>query len=963
MKENNFDESKNNIRSSQGFNARKSRDTMSLKASLYENRKPFQNKTTYKKGESNAPFERILNNKLELEEKEKKLRMEIKQKKKLIRKVNKSIRKDYILFFFLFLSSSFNFNYLFLPYIFLGTIYLSCLGNFNMRPKKLKYLFEIFIIGYTSYLLLFKIIVYSLIKNGNEYVITDKKDLFIDLGNCILKDLDSNFYFTMNFLPEILIILSSGYGIYISFICRLLTPNDLKEKNITNFKLSKYVFIIYILMICCTMFNLSYLSLIYILCNQIILFLCSIKYKENVIKKLLKNMIYLIILLSALQIIIMNILNIPSINSELFNENQDILDNKKYIIIKQIGLNINDNEQDTKDIIINFVGYFFSIIALLILINTNNKLRNEEKQENIEDRENGSINNNNSDNKINKLVFKKSIFYKIINNIIKFLYHPVFNFEVSRILSILWTYFYRNLFSFGILIFIFISFFSPHTKRNKCLVIFILSPMVLLSLSAFHISNITGNFTNLTKEDEVGYARLGLKKYDIVYLEYPIGHLFFIIVMFLINSVYTYEALQEEENEIYEEKVVEMQDLGSSNRLDESILSKDDNEENKIRVNRTMIDSNNYNINDSRNESDSSDSDKNIILVNSGNNRSSISNLNRIGTQRTNKDINTSQKLKKNVSIKRAPTKYTFDISFISLIKKLLLKHIDKITLIVMYFVSVYTVNAIHVILVLILVFQIIMPLKLNYCYKFNIIFFQLLYIIEFIVDLFKAKYYEQFKEYKNLLEFLIVYDEDLYSNDIEIFIYGVIYCFYFQYRTCNIESNKELLNDNKISLGEYIKLKLKNYPTIQSIIFAIGSILSHIYLWFLICIFIFFNSFYEINFIFGIKLFLFLLCCLQFIFLFQAISNSYSDIRCFKIINRIFLIFCCLNTLAVYIYQFLCKDLLNIKENILKKREEDHFFMKNLLCIKKINYIIIFYHIFCPLLSQFYLFLNQKKF
>ena len=220
----------------------------------------------------------------------------------------------------------------------------------------------------------------------------------------------------------------------------------------------------------------------------------------------------------------------------------------------------------------------------------------------------------------------------------------------------------------------------------------------------------------------------------------------------------------------------------------------------------------------------------------------------------------------------------------------------------------------------------------MNYCYKINILLFQLFYMIEFVLGLFKSKYNEELKNYKEYLEFFLVYDEDINSNDIEIFIYGVIYCFYFQYRTCNIESNKLLLGNKKISFKELIKLKIKDYPKIQAILFSIGNILSHVYLWVLIYLFIFFNCHYEINFIFGIKLFIFLLCCLQFIFLFQANSCNYSEIKCFKILNRILLSFCCLNTLAVYLYQFLCKDLLPIKEQIKEKRiEEKNFFLMNL--------------------------------
>ena len=227
-------------------------------SSQIEYKLPSQNKATFQKRESAASFERILNNKIKKQEEEERIKMEIKSKKKLLKKVNKAIRKDYLVFFFLFLSSSLNFNYLFMPFIFIGAVYLSCIGNFKFRPMRLKYFLEIFVIGYASYLLLFKIIVYSLIRNENENVTKNHKDLFIDLGVCILKNRDSNFNFCMNFLPEILIILSSGYGIIISFRSRLLTPKELRIKNITNFKLSKYAFLIYVLMVACTMFNLSY---------------------------------------------------------------------------------------------------------------------------------------------------------------------------------------------------------------------------------------------------------------------------------------------------------------------------------------------------------------------------------------------------------------------------------------------------------------------------------------------------------------------------------------------------------------------------------------------------------------------------------------------------------------------------------------------------------------------------------
>ena len=199
--------------------------------------------------------------------------------------------------------------------------------------------------------------------------------------------------------------------------------------------------------------------------------------------------------------------------------------------------------------------------------------------------------------------------------------------------------------------------------------------------------------------------------------------------------------------------------------------------------------------------------------------------------ENSSKEINAEQK-KKNI-------KFDGSFTFFSLMTKGILMHIDKITLIVMYFVSIYTVNLMHVILVSILIFQIISPGKLNYCYKVNALIFQLLYLIEFIIDLLKIKFSDFFDKHKTLLQFLIVYCEN--SNDIEIFIYGVIYCFYFQYRTCNIESIKSLLNNRKITMTEYIKIKLKNHPKVKEYLFIIANIFMHIYLWFLFIAFIFF--------------------------------------------------------------------------------------------------------------------------
>ena len=96
-------------------------------SSLIDFKNPLDNSPVYKKRESDPSFERLLNDKYRKEQEEEKIKMEVKSKKNLLKKINKSIRKDYFLLFFLFLSSSFNFNYLFLPFIVIGGIYLTCI--------------------------------------------------------------------------------------------------------------------------------------------------------------------------------------------------------------------------------------------------------------------------------------------------------------------------------------------------------------------------------------------------------------------------------------------------------------------------------------------------------------------------------------------------------------------------------------------------------------------------------------------------------------------------------------------------------------------------------------------------------------------------------------------------------------------------------------------------------------------
>ena len=121
---------------------------------------------------------------------------------------------------------------------------------------------EILSLGYAAYLLLYKIIVYSLLNSKLKSKIEDHSDGYIDFGVCVLKEPEQFYNIYLNFLPEINIIIVCGYGILVSFRCRLLKSTDKISKNITSIKITKYILFIYIVFIALTMTNFSYLSLL-----------------------------------------------------------------------------------------------------------------------------------------------------------------------------------------------------------------------------------------------------------------------------------------------------------------------------------------------------------------------------------------------------------------------------------------------------------------------------------------------------------------------------------------------------------------------------------------------------------------------------------------------------------------------------------------------------------------------------
>jgi hypothetical protein len=299
-----------------------------------------------------------------------------------------------------------------------------------------------------------------------------------------------------------------------------------------------------------------------------------------------------------------------------------------------------------------------------------------------------------------------------------------------------------------------------------------------------------------------------------------------------------------------------------------------------------------------------------------------------------------------------------------NIIKKNIFVNIDKITLIVMYFVANKEINVIHLIFVIIFMIQLLTPHFIKKLCAFIIILFQLLFLGEYIMDLLKCYFRDTFKNNLSKIQFILVYniddtDESLSKTQIEIFIYGIIYCFYIHYQLYNNEYYQKLTLDKNINMTNNIEDNLANRPLIKYILYFIGNIILEIYIWVIISCFIFFTCFFEINLLFAVKMFIFLLSVYQFCIFIQ--NHKFGEVKMDLKISHILLIYCGLNTFAVYIYQlfFFFLEVIKKEEYI---TESDHFIIKNfpnfgLTKYKNENlYYNLLPHFFTNFLSLLYL-------
>ena len=158
--------------------------------------------------DTETSFTKALLKKVKIEEEEENMKKLMKKTQKLISQIKSLSRKDFIVFFFILVSCGLNYNYSFLPFVLISIIYYFAIESISSRVLKLKYLLEIYFVGYASYLFIYKVSIYSLIRNNT--ISTQKmNEFFINFGVITLKDKDSYPYFFLNFLPELIIIAAS----------------------------------------------------------------------------------------------------------------------------------------------------------------------------------------------------------------------------------------------------------------------------------------------------------------------------------------------------------------------------------------------------------------------------------------------------------------------------------------------------------------------------------------------------------------------------------------------------------------------------------------------------------------------------------------------------------------------------------------------------------------------------------
>ena len=195
---------------------------------------------------------------------------------------------------------------------------------------------------------------------------------------------------------------------------------------------------------------------------------------------------------------------------------------------------------------------------------------------------------------------------------------------------------------------------------------------------------------------------------------------------------------------------------------------------------------------------------------------------------------------------------------------------------------------------------QLILPHIIRKISTFIIIILQMIFLFEYIWYFLKIKLNDGID--KDIITLFIYYNHDqVNSKTIEISILLIMYCFYIQ----KVNYSTSIYNNQKLDFEEFLAKKFKQ---IKILIF-----LQEIYVWILFIFIFVLITCYNIQLTFALKLFFFIILFYKFL--------NLTNLNAINKYIWILILFCGLNTLVIYLYQF--KKLKLIEINIIKKLED----------------------------------------
>ena len=799
--------------------------------------------------------------------------------------------RDFIILFSLFLFPSFNFNYLNFIFILIGIIYNCYILENKKKDRNMKFYLQISTIIYSFFLIAFKLLIFIMFKS-NESLIYNKKSIFINLGISFLIH-DIKLYYMITFTPEsailIILIISLLFNLMIN-----ISDEEIEKRyylKITLYslfiKMRNYLFICFLIISGFAVINKSILSIIFMIPIYLLLFLYSLDIQRIVIYSLFMIVSKILLFILIIYILIINITNVNNIAHFFISNNND--QNRFLVLWRKFGFYFSFYIKGEKNINIeNLLGYFFSSLSIVtfsfcIKSITMNELMLANIDLNQEEKNKGKTISSN----------------KLYDKLASICRNPYYFLHICRMMAIIWLFIFPNFYSLSIFIWLYFSFIIGHVTSAESFTKVFLIPFIFLSLFSIFISRIDGIF-EFSDEKKEKYFNFALGKYNFDYLR-----AIFCTLFYFFANYFLYILIEDKK-----------QTLSTTPTYEEQNKDKNKSEiKNNIEEKTSTI--NNLVINDSVNNSNN-----NISIINYDSNFSLEDNSNqKVEDILKFKD---NDEKKSQIEINKILAKIDLEkLTLGNLIFRYIIKNIDKLTLIVMYIIAFKNINIIHLIILLILCIQLLVPEAIK-AYSIAIIqILEILFFIGYIMDLAKVYNKELFKDNIITIKFYLNYNE---SNDsfMEIYYFFLVYCVYIQYQFYNYKEYKQIEENEDINIKNYIEKILSKYEILKKIIDYLIFAIMKIYIWLLISLFILSTFLFEINLLFGIELTIFLIV-IYLLMLF--ILEPYKKKLTLKP-SKLLLFYSSFYIFTIFIYQIICHPNTDIKNKIDNSK---NFFIKNL--------------------------------